>query len=202
MKSFRSKPVGWRGESHRHYLAAKGIKTSVRGNLVAKQKFFFSRPIKILKPSKYENDERLKDHVEPAKDVLNESSYYTSAFVDLDGQATYIIKLPEDSEEVAATIDHEELHHVLNELEGKEASYSLDNIHVQSPRKGASLVQEFSPSTRHKQNVLASNYEAYRKGELSKEDSAEFVEIYTSLENLDRVPGGMKLAKFKGEDNQ
>jgi len=27
MKSFRSKPVGWRGESHRHYLAAKGIKT-------------------------------------------------------------------------------------------------------------------------------------------------------------------------------
>jgi len=27
MKSFRSKPVGWRGESHRHYLAAKGIST-------------------------------------------------------------------------------------------------------------------------------------------------------------------------------
>jgi len=27
MKSFRSKPVGWRGESQRHYLAAKGIKT-------------------------------------------------------------------------------------------------------------------------------------------------------------------------------
>jgi len=25
--SFRAKPVGWRGESHRHYLAAKGIKT-------------------------------------------------------------------------------------------------------------------------------------------------------------------------------
>ncbi len=27
MRSFRSKPVGWRGESHRHYLAAKGIRT-------------------------------------------------------------------------------------------------------------------------------------------------------------------------------
>jgi len=27
MKSFRSKPVGWRYESHRHMLAAKGIKT-------------------------------------------------------------------------------------------------------------------------------------------------------------------------------
>jgi len=27
MRSFRSKPVGWRGESYRHYLAAKGIKT-------------------------------------------------------------------------------------------------------------------------------------------------------------------------------
>lgn len=28
--SFRSKPVGWRGESHRHYLASKGIKTKVK----------------------------------------------------------------------------------------------------------------------------------------------------------------------------
>lgn len=25
--SFRSKPAGWRGESYRHYLAAKGVKT-------------------------------------------------------------------------------------------------------------------------------------------------------------------------------
>jgi hypothetical protein len=31
----RYKPVGWRGESHRHYLASKGIKTS-RGNYLAK----------------------------------------------------------------------------------------------------------------------------------------------------------------------
>jgi len=30
MRSFRSKPVGWRGESYRHYLAAKGIKTRTR----------------------------------------------------------------------------------------------------------------------------------------------------------------------------
>ena len=27
MKSFRSKPTGWQYEQHRHYLAAKGIKT-------------------------------------------------------------------------------------------------------------------------------------------------------------------------------
>lgn len=27
MRSFRAKPVGWRNESYRHYLAAKGIKT-------------------------------------------------------------------------------------------------------------------------------------------------------------------------------
>lgn len=27
MRSFRSKPVGWRNESYRHYLAAKGIRT-------------------------------------------------------------------------------------------------------------------------------------------------------------------------------
>ncbi len=25
MRSFRSKPIGWRGESYRHYLAAKGV---------------------------------------------------------------------------------------------------------------------------------------------------------------------------------
>jgi len=30
MRSFRSKPVGWQGESHRHYLAAKGISTGQR----------------------------------------------------------------------------------------------------------------------------------------------------------------------------
>lgn len=28
MRSFRSKPVGWRNESYRHYLAAKGVRTS------------------------------------------------------------------------------------------------------------------------------------------------------------------------------
>jgi len=28
MKGARYKPVGWKGESHRHYLAAKGIKTA------------------------------------------------------------------------------------------------------------------------------------------------------------------------------
>ena len=27
MRSFRAKPIGWRGDSHRHYLAAKGIKS-------------------------------------------------------------------------------------------------------------------------------------------------------------------------------
>lgn len=32
MRSFRSKPVGWRNESYRHYLAAKGISTSRRYN--------------------------------------------------------------------------------------------------------------------------------------------------------------------------
>jgi hypothetical protein len=46
MTSFRAKPIGWRGESHRHYLAAKGVKTryySVGPNIDAskdKQKYF------------------------------------------------------------------------------------------------------------------------------------------------------------------
>jgi len=32
-KSFRAKPVGWKGESHRHYLAAKGISTNRKYNV-------------------------------------------------------------------------------------------------------------------------------------------------------------------------
>ena len=30
MKSFRNRPIGWRNESYRHYLASKGISTAVR----------------------------------------------------------------------------------------------------------------------------------------------------------------------------
>jgi hypothetical protein len=36
MTSFRAKPIGWRGESHRHYLASKGVKT--------KQNYFSEMP--------------------------------------------------------------------------------------------------------------------------------------------------------------
>jgi len=42
MRSFRAKPVGWRGESHRHYLAAKGISStyySKKGKLMHKLDF-------------------------------------------------------------------------------------------------------------------------------------------------------------------
>jgi len=31
MRSFRARPVGWRNESYRHYLASKGVKTSKNG---------------------------------------------------------------------------------------------------------------------------------------------------------------------------
>ena len=30
MRSFRAKPVGWRGESYRHYLAQKGVSSKVK----------------------------------------------------------------------------------------------------------------------------------------------------------------------------
>jgi len=33
MRSFRSKPVGWRGDSYRHYLAAKGVKTRYNASI-------------------------------------------------------------------------------------------------------------------------------------------------------------------------
>lgn len=42
MRSFRAKPVGWKGESHRHYLAAKGIKSRYdAGKTKAVAKFLF-----------------------------------------------------------------------------------------------------------------------------------------------------------------
>lgn len=40
MRSFRSKPVGWRGESYRHYLASKGIASKM-----PKEKYFFQKRI-------------------------------------------------------------------------------------------------------------------------------------------------------------
>lgn len=43
MSSFRSKPVGWRGESYRHYLAAKGVKTSYDVVKVFGKEFTFER---------------------------------------------------------------------------------------------------------------------------------------------------------------
>ena len=36
MRSFRSKPVGWRGESYRHYLAAKGVRTRYNASIRSK----------------------------------------------------------------------------------------------------------------------------------------------------------------------
>ena len=49
MKSFRSKPVGWRGESHRHYLAAKGIKTRYDARKDVK---YLGVPLRVLKKVK------------------------------------------------------------------------------------------------------------------------------------------------------
>lgn len=47
MRSFRSKPVGWRGESYRHYLAAKGVKTkycaSMRSKIADKLESSYSK---------------------------------------------------------------------------------------------------------------------------------------------------------------
>lgn len=38
MKNFRAKPVGWQNESYRHYLAAKGVKTSKKKTAPQKYK--------------------------------------------------------------------------------------------------------------------------------------------------------------------
>ncbi len=42
MSSFRAKPIGWRGESYRHYLAAKGFKTKAFG-----REFEFQRDVDL-----------------------------------------------------------------------------------------------------------------------------------------------------------
>ena len=58
MNSFREKPVGWRGESYRHYLASKGFSTKVFGKDV-RFKFVESPPSKQIGPT---------IHVETGKD--------------------------------------------------------------------------------------------------------------------------------------
>jgi len=52
---YSSKPVGWRGESHRHYLAAKGIKT----------RYDAKKPAK--KPSEYERFRKLHEDLAAGK---------------------------------------------------------------------------------------------------------------------------------------
>lgn len=53
MRSFRSKPVGWRGESHRHYLAAKGVRTKHEYFMV--RTFNISRKaLDVIPPEKHD----------------------------------------------------------------------------------------------------------------------------------------------------
>lgn len=59
MRSFRNKPVGWRNESHRHYLAAKGIKT--KNN-------YYGLFSDVLEDKFKGREEQLKRVVDPARD--------------------------------------------------------------------------------------------------------------------------------------
>jgi len=73
-KSFRSKPVGWRGESYRHYLAAKGIKTkycaSMRSKIADKLESSYSKDrvnkeIRVLQEwNKGKREKFIKEKVE------------------------------------------------------------------------------------------------------------------------------------------
>ena len=70
MKSFRSKPVGWKGESHRHYLAAKGIKSK-----------YFAKNIKLYRGTSVEEADQVKktNKVDASKSQYKlGSSFFTS----------------------------------------------------------------------------------------------------------------------------
>lgn len=54
MASFRGKPTGWRNDSHRHYLAAKGIST--------KNRYFSKAPVVVQE----DNVSRTADFIENA----------------------------------------------------------------------------------------------------------------------------------------
>lgn len=65
MRSFRQKPVGWRNESYRHYLAAKGIKT--------KHEYFMAREFnlsrKALKVIPEDKQEEAIERMRAGEDV-------------------------------------------------------------------------------------------------------------------------------------
>lgn len=81
MRSFRVKPVGWRGESYRHYLAAKGVKTKhdyIKGGLADGRPSSDFDPKQIKKGIKVEmehtDDPRIAEEI--ARDHLSEDPKY------------------------------------------------------------------------------------------------------------------------------
>lgn len=64
MRSFRSKPVGWRNESYRHYLAAKGIKTNYFSPLIIGVNFKKMYPKQRHLGSKKFDEELFKKNVQ------------------------------------------------------------------------------------------------------------------------------------------
>ena len=81
----RYKPVGWRGESHRHYLASKGIRKykSKKEDVMSLEWWFSTKNPERIIPS--ENCVRNKNKLEAARKSLGKSKtknvFFKSAVV-------------------------------------------------------------------------------------------------------------------------
>jgi len=105
MRSFRSKPVGWRGESYRHYLAAKGVKTIKWNKAPVTEKYdlygidskgrrvrlYGKKHSEAAEKSKFKRIERLDDKYAVVESKLKKDIDVQDAGKRENARATYVI---------------------------------------------------------------------------------------------------------------
>ena len=123
VKNFRARPVGWRGESHRHYLASKGISTkrylakaerigtlnSMRGrrpviiaeDLGAKRKALIDR---LFEAEKYRDIKR--DAVDAEFEEVDDDALEAVAHAEADEESELQKKYDQEDEEFFARKDY------------------------------------------------------------------------------------------------
>ena len=121
MRSFRAKPVGWKGESHCHYLAAKGISTK---RDVLKEKYFVKK----------ENDLLKELRVKYREDYVNEEGE-----IDTDKGFKFIKKYRDELKKIDGRED--EVEKAEKELDSEE--YDLNVI-----KKGQSTFKDYDAAFR------------------------------------------------------
>jgi len=193
MKGFRYKPVGWKGESHRHYLAAKGIKTkyfAYRGTYPEDEermeRIFGADPRLKLKRDKSVIDIQVfgEDYVKDV-DGMNPQGIGSSkmggfaALTKKTGEA--VINIPEDilddgdDEELKTVLKHE-LTHTAEFAKNKEAFIEASGVPERATEQGIPIGYFGSPAEYHAYTQTDKKKRSqYRKIMQGKHGNAEFI---------------------------